>query len=214
MEWLRRATAVPLILTAYINNGITPKYHVISPKAFWDQKEKELEEKCAKEGKKYERSMLFAYRTDYLREVTKTLSGADKTGKFWHTVKYVELEGNNILEHGWEIKEIPSNIKDMVSANLEISKEANRQVAAGLNMHTALGGSGESGKSDSGSEQLYALKTFLITGIDIPEMICLKPLNYALRANWPKKKLKVALYHISVNREEDTTSTDRVKNKV
>ena len=81
-------------------------------------------------------------------------------------------------------------------------------------MHPALGGAGESGKSDSGSEQLYALKNYLITGIDIPEMIVCKALNYAIKANWPEKEVKIGFYHIAPQREEDTTSTDRVKNKV
>jgi hypothetical protein len=214
LEWLRRSTAVPLILKAFAKNSINVKYHVISPAKFWEKMEEELKEKCIRDKKNYEASMLLTERTKYLRKVTTALSGADNTGKFWHTVKYVEVDGNNILEHGWEIKEIPGNLKDLVTSNLEISKEANRSVAAGVGMHPALGGAGESGKSDSGSEQLYALKNYLITGIDIPEMIVCKPLNYAIKANWPEKEVKVGFYHIAPQREEDTTSTDRVKNKV
>ncbi len=214
LEWLRRSTAVPLILKAFAKNSINVKYHVISPQAFWDAMEKELKEKCSADNKKYEASMLLAERTKYLRKVTKALSGADNTGKFWHTVKYVEVEGNNILEHGWEIKEIPGNLKDLVTSNLEISKEANRSVAAGVGMHPALGGAGESGKSDSGSEQLYALKNYLITGIDIPEMIVCKALNYAIKANWPEKEVKIGFYHIAPQREEDISSSERTKEKV
>tara|TARA_R100000306_G_C4379581_1_gene143528 strand:+ start:4077 stop:5453 length:1377 start_codon:yes stop_codon:yes gene_type:complete len=214
LNWLRRSTAVPLILEAYIKNGINVKYHVISPAKFWEKMEDELKEKCRLDNKKYDASMLLTERTKYLRKVTKALSGADNTGKFWHTVKYVEVDGNNILEHGWEIKEIPGKIKDLINGNLEIGREANRATAAGVGMHPALGGAGESGKSDSGSEQLYALKNYLITGIDIPEMIVCKALNYAIKANWPEKEVKIGFYHIAPQREEDTTSSDRVKNKV
>lgn len=214
LEWLRRSTAVPLILKAFAKNSINVKYHVISPAKFWEKMKDDILEKCKLDGKNYEESMLLTERTNYLRKVTKALSGADNTGKFWHTVKYVEVDQNNILEQGWEIKEIPGNLKDLVTSNLEISKEANRSVAAGVGMHPALGGAGESGKSDSGSEQLYALKNYLITGIDIPEMIVTKALNYAIKANWPEKEVKIGFYHIAPQREEDTTSADRVKNKV
>ncbi len=214
LEWLRRSTAVPLILKAFTKNSINVKYHVISPAKFWEKMKEELEAKCKLEKKKFEESMLLSERTKYLRKVTKALSGADNTGKFWHTVKYVEVDGNNILEHGWEIKEIPGNLKDLVTSNLEISKEANRSVAAGVGMHPALGGAGESGKSDSGSEQLYALKNYLITGIDIPEMIVCKALNYAIKANWPEKEVKIGFYHIAPQREEDISSSERTKEKV
>ena len=214
LEWLRRSTTVPLILKAFTKNSVNVKYHVISPQAFWDAMKKELEEKCKNNGTTYTNSMLLNERTKYLRKVTKALSGADNTGKFWHTVKYVEVDGNNILEHGWEIKEIPGNLKDLVSANIEISRESNRAVAAGVGMHPALGGAGESGKSDSGSEQLYALKNYLITGIDIPEMIVMKAINYAIKANWPEKDLKLGFYHIAPQREEDITSSERTKEKV
>lgn len=214
LEWLRRATTVPLILKALANNSINVKYHIISPKAFWDAKEKELQAECELKNIPYENSMLLAERTRYLRQVSKALSGADNTGKFWHTVKYVEVDGNNILEHGWEIKEIPGNLKDLVSSNIEISREAARAAAAGVGMHPALGGAGEAGKADSGSEQLYALKNYLITGIDIPEMIVMKAINYAIKANWPNKKIKLGFYHIAPQREQDISSKDRLKEQI
>lgn len=214
LEWLRRSTAVPLILRALSKNSINVKYHVISPAAFWEQMKKELEDKCIAEGKPYKDSMLLRERTNYLRKVTKALSGADNTGKFWHTVKYVEVDGNNIIEQGWEIKEIPGNLKDLVMSNIEINQEAARAVAAGVGMHPALGGAGEAGKADSGSEQLYALKNYLVTGIDIPEMIVCKALNYAIKANFPNSNLKIGFYHIAPQREQDVTSSQRIKEQV
>ena len=214
LEWLRRASAIPLILKALSQNSINLKYHITSPQAFWDQKRSELEEQAATANKPYKASDLIKYRTDFLRQISKVLSGADNTGKFWHSVKYTEIDGMKIFEHGWEIKEIKQNIKDFVSAQIQISETSNRAVAAGLGMHSALGGSGESGKSDSGSEQLYALKNYLITGIDIPEMIVCKAINYAIKANWPEKGIKLGFYHIAPQREEDVTSSSRVKETV
>src|SRR5690606_21382918 len=125
-----------------------------------------------------------------------------------------EVDGHKLIEHGWEIKEIKQNIKDFVESQVKIAEQSNRAVAAGVGMHPALGGAGESGRADSGSEQLYALKNYLLTGIDIPEMIVMKAINYALKINFPKKELKLGFYHISPQKEEDTSEKDRIKNKV
>lgn len=211
LEWIRRSSAIPLILKALSKNSINLKYHVISPARFWEDAKKELK---TKHGDKYTNQILINYKTNYLRQVSKVLSGAENTGKFWHSVKYMTVEGHKIFEEGWEIKEIKQNIKDFVTSQITISNQANRMVAAGVGMHPALGGAGEQGSSDSGSEQLYALKNFLHTGIDIPETIIMKAINYALKINFPEKNLKLGFYHIEPQREEDVTSKDRIKNQV
>lgn len=214
LEWLKRGTAVPLILKALSKNSINLKYHVTSPAYFWEEKKKELEKACMDKGIPYENKYLVDYKQDFLKQIAKVLSGAENTGKFWHSVKYMEIDGHKILEHGWEIKEIKQNIKDFVESQIKISEHANRATAAGVGMHTALTGSGESGRADSGSEQLYALKNYLVTGIDIPEMIVTKALNYAVKANFPSKDLKFGFYHLKPQREQDVTSADRVKNQI
>lgn len=213
LEWIRRSSAIPIILKALSKNSINLKYHVISPAKFWHQAEKELQAKAEKENKPYEAQDLINYKKNYLRQISKVLSGDDNTGKFWHSVKYLEIEGHKLIEEGWEIKEIKQNIKDFVSAQIQISDQANRMVAAGVGMHPALGGAGESGRADSGSEQLYALKNYLLTGIDIPEAIVMKAINYALKINFPEKELKLGFYHLPPQKEEDVTSSKRVKNQ-
>jgi hypothetical protein len=52
------------------------------------------------------------------------------------------------------------------------------------NLHSALGNVSER-KSDSGSEQIYALKTFF-KPVDIPEMIIMKAINYAIKNKFPE----------------------------
>lgn len=214
LEWLKRGTAIPLILKALSKNSINLKYHVTSPIYFWEMKKKEIEQACKEKGIKSTEKMLADYKRDFLKKIGDVLSGSENTGKFWHTVKYMEIDGHKLIEHGWEIKEIKQNIKDFVEAQIKISEHANRATAAGVGMHTALTGSGESGRADSGSEQLYALKNYLITGIDIPEMIVTKTLNYAVKANFPDKNLKFGFYHLKPQREQDVTSADRVKNQI
>ena len=212
LEWIRRSSAIPLMLKALSKNSINLKYHVISPEKFWLKRAKELKDKIGAE--KYTEKDLLEYKKNYLRQVSKVLSGAENTGKFWHSVKYMNIDGHKIFEEGWEIKEIKQNIKDFVESQILISDQANRMVGAGVGMHQSLGGASESGRADSGSEQLYALKNYLLTGIDIPESIVMKAINYALKINFPKKNLKLGFYHLPPEKEEDVTSSKRVKNNV
>lgn len=214
MEWIRRSSAIPLILKALSKNSINLKYHVISPAKFWEEKESELKGAAKKANREYKAKELVVFKNNYLRQISKVLSGAENTGKFWHSVKYMTIEGHKIFEEGWEIKEIKQNIKDFVESQIKISDQANRMVAGGVGMHPALGGAGESGRSDSGSEQLYALKNYLLTGIDIPESIVMKAINYALKINFPEKDLKLGFYHLPPEREEDITASKRVQNQV
>jgi hypothetical protein len=214
LEWLNRSTSVPLIFKALSKNSINLKYHIVSPQAFWDKKEKDIKENCTKTGTPYSNKMLLDYQFQFLEKISVVLSGEENTGKYLHTTSSFTVEGTNLIEHGWEIKVIEQNIKDFVTAQIAISERADHALAAGLNLHSALGNISESGKSDSGSEQIYALKTFLQTGIDIPEMIIMKAVNYALKANFATKKLKLGFYHIQPEKEQDISPKNRIKNAV
>ena len=211
LEWIKRSSAIPLILKALSKNSINLKYHIVSPNIFWEKKKTELENIAQKNNTKYKDSDLINYKRDFLLKVGKVLSGDGNTGKFWHSVKYAEIDGHKLIEHGWEIKEIKQNIKDFVMAQTKISDQANKMVSASLNVHPALGGAGETGRVNSGGEQIYALKNFLQTGIDIPEMIIMKAINYALKLNFPDKDLKMGFYHISPKKEEEVNPNERQK---
>lgn len=212
LEWIKRSSAIPLILKALSKNSINLKYHIISPERFWVEKAKELQDKLGNEV--YTAQHLLDYKKDYLRQVSKVLSGAENTGKFWHSVKYMNIDGHKIFEEGWEIKEIKQNVKDYVDAQLKISDQANRMTSGALGLRSAIGGAEESGGQSSGADQLYALKNFLLTGIDIPESIVMKAINYALKINFPDENLKLGFYHLPPEREEDVTESKRMKNNV
>ena len=213
LEWLNRSTAVPLIFKALSKNSINLKYHIVSPQAFWDKKETEIKANCVIAGMTYNSKMLTEYQNAFLKKISVVLSGDDNTGKYLHTSKTLEVQGTNVLEHGWEIKVIDQNIKDFVTAQIAISERADHALSAGLNLHSALGNVSESGKSDSGSEQVYALMTFLKTGIDIPEMIVMKAINFALKANWPDKGYKLGFYHTEAQKQQDIAPKDRLINQ-
>lgn len=213
LEWLRRSTAVPIIFKALSENSLNVKYHVTSPAEYWITKQKELETQCIKIGVAYQPSMLENLKRKILNQIANVLTSDVNAGKFWHTIKSFTVEGVNIIEHGWEIKPIDQNIKDFVEAQIKISQRADYALSGGISLHAALGNVSDTGKSDSGSEQIYALKNYLLTGVNIPEMIVTKPINYAIKANWPEKNIKLGFDHELPEKEQDITASKRLINQ-
>ena len=217
LEWLRRSTAVPLILKALSKNAINIKYHVISPQEFWDQQEKRIQDDCTLRGVEYNANMLEEYKKKLLKGVAKVLGGEENTGKFWHTTKTFTVDNTNLIEHGWEIKEIPhAYIKDFVETQIKVSEHAVKNLGAGIGLHSANANIADSGRANSGSEQLYAHENHVKSSNPIPEMVVMKPINMALEANFPGKGYKMGfLQHQGAppERQQDLSEKDRQINK-
>jgi hypothetical protein len=211
MPWFKNSGKMPIAINSLLNNAAIIKFHVKSPQAYWDKKKSMLMEQCAAVNKPYDDKMLADLKAEMYSSLAKVLSGVHNIGKFFATEQVVNQFGH--LE-GWEIITIDQKIKDYVESLELINKMADRATIAGIGLHSALANVSADGKSDSGSEQLYALKIYLATGVDIPEQIVTKALNYAIRANWPSKNLKVGFYHSVVGKEQDVTSSARVTTQV
>ena len=212
LEWLKRSTAVPLIFKALSKNSINLKYHIISPQAYWDRKEDEIKSNCQLRNVTYNSSMLTDFQSEFLKKIGEVLSGDENSGKFLHTTTSFTVDGNNLLEHGWEIKVIDQKSKDFIEGQIKISERADTAVSAGISLHQVLGNVSTGGSSNGGSEQIYALINYLNTGVDIQEMIICKTLNYALRANFPEENLKIAFYHNVPETQAQTSPENRSRN--
>ncbi len=214
LEWINRATAVPLILKALAKNSINAKYHITSPAKFWDDKRKELQDECAAKGEPYDEKMMDDYEKQLFKSIISTLSGDAKAGKIWHTKNILSPEGNNLVELGWKVTPIDQNIKDFVETQIKIADKADSAVSAAVGIHKSLGGITDAGKADSGSEQLYAYTMFKLIGVKVPEMVVTRSANHALKINFPKKGLQLGFYHEEAQKQEDQSSKDRIKNNV
>lgn len=213
LEWLRRSTATPLILKAFTDNSINLKFHVESPQLYWDKKRDELKTMCAEKNIPYKEEYLKEYEKKVFERITSVLSGAENSGKMWHTQKLTDTDGNDLREFGWSIKAIDQNVKDFITAQIDVSKRADYAVGAAVGLHSALGNISESGKSDSGSEQLYAHQTYLSTNINVPEEICTKAINTAIRVNFPGADVRIGFHHVGVRRQQDESEKDRPINQ-
>ncbi|NQY30918.1 MAG: hypothetical protein HRT69_15800 [Flavobacteriaceae bacterium] len=213
LPWIRRSTAIPQVLEALTNNSLNIKWHIQSPAKYWEDKKKQLKDNCSATGKTYKEQMLEDLKKSILDSISKLLSGVDNVGKFWHNEQVLEIMGGTAVEHGWKITPIEQKVKDYVKAQLEIATKADFATVAGLGLHSALANVGADGKSDSGSEQLYALKNHQLTSTPLPEFYICKSYNDAIKVKWPDKKTKVGFHRVNPEREQDLTSSKRAKNQ-
>lgn len=211
IPWMRNSAKMPVAVNSLLTNSAIIKFHVKSPGSYWEQKKAQLQEECGDSGQIYTDKMLADVKANMYASLAKVLGGVENIGKFFASEQVVNQYGH--LE-GWSIETIDQKIKDYVESLEIMNKMADRATIAGIGLHQALANVSADGKSDSGSEQLYALKIFMATGVDIAELIITKAFNYAIKANWSGKNLKLGFYHTVVGREQDETSKARVTTNV
>lgn len=208
IPWIIQSTNVPKFLAALSRNSINIKYHITSPKEYWDQKKQDIKDDCSEKGKPYKDYMFKNFKKKMLKQVETVLSGLENAGKFWHSEQVLVVEGVNVIEMGWVIKVIDQKMTDTVNAQISIANKADKSAATGVGVHNAIGNISESG-GNTGSEQYYALNNYLQTGIELPEMVIMWCMNAAIKANFPQKSLKMGLYHDEMNRQEDVSQSQR-----
>lgn len=213
IEWLRRSTATPIIFKALSKHSINVKYHVESPQEFWNLEEERLKKNAEARGVEYNDSEIVVYRNKFMRELLKVLASEENTGKVWHTRKILEVNGNNIIEHGWKITPIPQNIKDFVQAQIQISERADRALTANIGMNQGISNVGEAGKVNGGSEQIYAYQNFMNSSVDIPERIICKALNEAIKINFPSTNLKIGFHRNQAQTQSEIAPEKRIVNQ-
>lgn len=214
LDWIERSTTVPKLFKALTENALNIKWHIQSPAAYWDQKRKELKDNCANSNPPvhYKEQMLADLKQEILNKLSTLLSGVDNVGKFWHNEYVVQMIGANAVEMGWKITAIEQKIQEYVEAQLKISEKADFATVAGLGLHSALGNVGADGKSDSGSEQLYALKIHQLTSTQVPEYYITKAINDCIAIKFDPT-VKCGFYRINPEREQDVTQSQRTVNQ-
>lgn len=207
LPWMRNSATLPRAIKSLMHNAAIVKFHVKVPQEYWDKVEEKLKEKCQYEGKPYTHALFIAEKARIMTELTTVLSGIDNVGKFFSSTIFRDNHGDPT---GWEIIPIDQKVKDYIEGMKEVNTMADRATIGGIGLHQALANVSADGKSDSGSEQLYALKLYKTSQIAIPESIVCEAINLAIKANWPSKKLKLGFYHDNVQREQDVSSKDRI----
>lgn len=212
LAWIKRSNAIPFILEALTNNTLNIKWHITSPASYWEAKQKMLEKNAKLPGAEpYKDSDLEDLKVSILKKISDLLSGVDNVGKFWHNEKVIKVLGATQVEHNWDIKPIEQKVKDFITSQLEIAKYSDFASASAMGLHTSLANIGADGKSDSGSEQLYALQGHQKTNTKVPEHFVTKLLNLIIKHKFGKD-VKIGFRYEEMQREEDKTPNDRSKN--
>lgn len=209
-NWIKLSSSLAKLLNNFNLNSAAIKYHIKVPAAYWEKAAAELETKATNEGKQYTPKMLEDYKDEVFIKVTKALSGNENVGKLISTEGIFDDEAGEYKD--WVIDVMDQKVKDFIEAQIAIAKRAAFETSSGLGMHPALSNITHEGNLPSGSEQLYAFKLYLNTGIQIPEMIVCRDINNAIAVNFPNSDLKLGFYHSNVISEEQTNPEQRIKN--
>lgn len=210
LNWIKLSSSLAKLLMAFNSNSASIKYHIRVPRAYWIKLQEELIEKCEREGKTYIDSMLEKAKREKFQAFAATLTNIGNVGKFIVTDDFFDDEANEYV--GWKVDVLDQKIKDFVDAQINVAKRGALETTAGLGLHPALSNISYEGNLPSGSEQLYAFKLFLLTGVDIPESIVCKDLNQAIQVNFPGTEYRIGFYHDVVMTEETTSPKNRIKN--
>jgi hypothetical protein len=212
ISWIKLGSSIPKLLTNFNDNSMAIKYHIEVPAVYWQQMRAKLEEDCVTQNVPFSEKAFEKLKDDTFKAVSLALSGGDKVGKFITTDSLFDEMGNAYV--GWKITPMDQKVKDFIDAQISISNQSLFMITSGLGMHPALSNLSKDGNLPSGSEQLYAFKLYLATGIDIPEGIVMKDINLAIKANFPGTDLRLGFYHDIVMTEEKTNPKDRLKNAI
>lgn len=212
IPWLQNANDLPEIIRHLNENLIAAAYVVHMPQEYLRQKDELVrmmhpewtDEQVVKELEKL--------RDQVTQTIADVMAGKRNAGKFFQCVDFVDMDGH---AQSWKIEPIEMNIDKYIDAQVKISRIADSSTTSGFGLSPALSNIIIDGKSDSGSQMLYALKIFYGADTHIPEEVALEALNDALHINFPQKReLFVGLYRRVINKEENVSVGDRVSKQV
>ena len=211
IPWMQDANDIAEIVRALNDNVIAAAYMVHEPQAYWREKQMAIESDHPEWTEQQVAKELDKLRDQITRQIADVMAGKHNAGKFFTCVDFVDDQGN---EQSWKIEPIELNLDKYIQAQKDISKMADSATTSAMGLSPALANSIIDGKSDSGSQMLYALKIFYGADTVIPEQIVLEALNDALRINFPQKKdLFLGFYHKTIQKEDNVSAGDRMTNQ-
>lgn len=211
IPWMQDANDIAEIVRALNDNVIAAAYMVHEPQAYWHEKQMAIESDHPEWTEQQVAKELDKLRDQITRQIADVMAGKHNAGKFFTCVDFVDDQGN---AQSWKIEPIELNLDKYIQAQKDISKMADSATTSAMGLSPALANIIIDGKSDSGSQMLYALKIFYGADTVIPEQIVLEALNDALRINFPQKKdLFLGFYHKTIQKEDNVSAGDRMTNQ-
>jgi hypothetical protein len=208
---MQDANDIPEIVRALNDNVIAAAYIVHEPQAYWQEKRMQIEQDYPEWQDSEVEKKLNQLRDQVTTQIADVMAGKENAGKFFTCVDFVDEMGH---EQSWKIEPIELNLDKYIEAQKAISKMADSATTSAMGLNPSLSNIIIDGKSDSGSQMLYALKIFYGADTVIPEQIVLEALNDALRINFPEKRdLYFGFYHKTIQKEDNVSAGDRMTNQ-
>ena len=212
VPWLENANDLPRIIRHLNENMIAAAYVVHSPGAYWDEKQRLLQELHPEWTEEQIQREMSKLKDELTQTIADVMAGKANAGKFFSCVDFTDDQGK---PQSWKIEPIEMNIDKYIDAQAKISRIADSSTTSGFGLSPALSNIIIDGKSDSGSQMLYALKIFYGADTQIAEDIALEAVNDAIRINFPEKKgVFLGLYRKVINKEDNVSAGDRAANQV
>lgn len=209
-NWIQLGSTIPKLLNNFNVNAASIRYHIKSPAIYWAQKKEQMKENYRLKGHTFTEEAFEDYKDEVFKNFGEGLIGIEKAGKMMSSETIWDDQANEYV--GWTIDPIDPKVRQYVQAQLDTAKRSAFEITAGIGLHPALSNISADGNLPSGSEQLYAFKLYLKTGVDIPESIVCKDINNAIQANFPGTKWRMGFYHDVILTEEQTNPKDRTRN--
>lgn len=211
IPWMQDANDIAEIVRALNDNVIAAAYIVHEPEMYWRQKREAIEADHPDWSDQEVAKHLDQLRDNVTRQIADVMAGKQNAGKFFTCVDFVDESGH---PQSWKIEPIELNLDKYIAAQKDISKMADSATTSAMGLSPALANIIIDGKSDSGSQMLYALKIFYGADTRIPEEVCLEALNDAVHINFPEKHdLWLGFYHKTVQKEDNVSAGDRMTNQ-
>lgn len=211
IPWIKRANDLPEIIAYLTENMIAAAYHVHEPAQYWIDKANKLRELNPEWDETRIDNKIDELRDEVTQTIAKVLAGKRNSGKFFESIDFVDPDGNACA---WKIEPIEMNIDKFIEAQSKISRIAESATTSSFGLNPALSNIIIDGKSDSGSQMLYAAKLFYASETQIAEDIIFEAMNWALNINFPGKKLSMGLYRQMINKENNVTASQRASNNI
>lgn len=212
IPWMQNANDIADIVRVLHTNMIAAAYIVHEPAAYWELKKQDLFGDHPEYTDAQVATKIEEMKKKVTKQIAEVMSGKENAGKFFTCVDFVDDNGKS---QEWKIEPIEMNLDKYISAEKDISRIADSATTSGLGLSPSLANIIIDGKSDSGSQMLYALKIFYGADTQIASDVILEAMNDAIRINFPQKKdVFMSFYHKVVNKEDNVSAGKRAIDNV
>lgn len=212
IPWMQDANDIAEIVRALNENVIAAAYIVHEPEFYWREKKMAMEADHPEWSDQRISTEMDKLRDKVTQQIADVMAGKRNAGKFFTCVDFTDDQGH---PQQWKIEPIELNLDKYIQAQKDISRMADSATTSSMGLSPALSNIIIDGKSDSGSQMLYALKIFYGADTRIAEEVVLEALNDAMHINFPRKQdLWLGFYHKTIQKEDNVSAGDRMTNNM